>query len=156
MVNQRYCPFCGIAAKECCAHLALAVPGRDFVQCCINAAQAQKQWGNLCSRVRENHGWSGGASMDREDFTWLETAFCDRFLRELRWFGSMDHEWRTGPKLEQGGFYVLLWSKSPDRLWWELADNIDRQLSSLGTHTANAKSLPDLFLPQKWRQHFRA
>jgi hypothetical protein len=128
MVNQRHCPFCGVPAKQGCAHLALAVPGRDFVHCCVEASHARRQWQALCLHVRDDNARLGNGSMDREDFTWLETAFCDRFLRGLRWFGGMDHEWRTGPKLEQGGFYVLLWSRCPEKLWWELADNIDRQL----------------------------
>jgi len=38
----------------------------------------------------------------------------------------MDYEWRTGAKPEQGGFYVLLWSKEPQRLWWELQDELER------------------------------
>ena len=58
---------------------------------------------------------------------WLETAFCEEFLRGLRWFGSMDHEWRSGPKPEQGGFWVLVWSKNPQQLWWELRENLERK-----------------------------
>ncbi len=68
-------------------------------------------------------GWSGTGT----DFTWLETAFCDEFLKDLAWFGGMDHEWRSGPKPEQGGFWVLLWSKEPQRLWWELRDELERR-----------------------------
>ena len=64
---------------------------------------------------------------EHEDFTWLETAFCDKFLKRLAWFGELDYEWRSGPKPEQGGFWVLLWSKDPRRLWWELRDEIERQ-----------------------------
>ena len=58
---------------------------------------------------------------------WLETAFCDRFLKQLAWFGGMDYEWRSGPKIEQGGFWVLVWSKDPQRLWWELRDELERK-----------------------------
>ena len=70
---------------------------------------------------------AGEWSPEREDFTWLETAFCDEFLKQLSWFGGMDHEWRSGPKAGQGGFWVLLWSKDPQRLWWELRDEFERQ-----------------------------
>ncbi len=69
----------------------------------------------------------GEWSPEQDDIVWLETAFSNEFLRPLRWFGGMDHEWRSGPKLSQGGFWVLLWSKEPRRLWWELRDEFDRQ-----------------------------
>jgi hypothetical protein len=39
----------------------------------------------------------------------------------------MDYEWRTGPKPGQGGFWVLLWSKNPQRLWWELREDLERK-----------------------------
>jgi hypothetical protein len=39
----------------------------------------------------------------------------------------MDYEWRTGPKPGQGGFWVLLWSKDPQRLWWELREELERR-----------------------------
>jgi hypothetical protein len=39
----------------------------------------------------------------------------------------MDHEWRSGPRPEQGGFWVLLWSKNPQRLWWELREELERE-----------------------------
>jgi hypothetical protein len=101
------------------------------VQCCIEAAQAHRQWQTLCHSLRSQHRRLGAWSPDREDFTWLETAFCNKFLKDLRWFASMDHEWRTGGNIERGGFYVLLWSKSPARLWWELLDAIERELASI-------------------------
>jgi len=72
---------------------------------------------------REAREWSG----EHPDFTWLETAFCDEFLKQLTWFGGLDHEWRSGPKPEQGGFWVLLWSKDPRRLWWELHEELERK-----------------------------
>ncbi len=153
MVNQRHCPFCGTAAKLACAHLALAAPGRDFVQRCIDAAHAERQWKNLCAQVREQHHRTGSASRDCEDFTWLETAFCERFLKGLHWFGGMDHEWRTGPQLDNGCFYVVLWSKSPQHLWWELLDDIDRQLGGMSLLPISIKPEPELFAA--WRQ-FRA
>ncbi len=107
-----------------CPHLALAVEGRDFVRHCIERSQAEVPWRVLCQR-REQQRLFGTWSPQQEDFTWLETAFCQEFLKGLSWFDSMDHEWRSGPKTGQGGFWVLLWSKDPQRLWWELRDAIE-------------------------------
>ena len=45
----------------------------------------------------------------------------------LRWFGGLDHEWRSGPKPTEAGFWVLLWSRDPQRLWWELLDAFEQQ-----------------------------
>ena len=56
---------------------------------------------------------------------WLETAFCNEFLKNLRWFNGIDYEWRTVNRAERGGFWVLLWSKEARRLWWELRDEIE-------------------------------
>ena len=70
---------------------------------------------------------SGEWSPEREDYTWLETAFCEEFLKPLTWSGGMEHEWRSGAKPGQAGFWVLLWSKDPRRLWWELWDELERQ-----------------------------
>ncbi len=70
---------------------------------------------------------TGEWSPEREDYTWLETAFCEEFLKRLTWFGSMEYEWRSGPKARQAGFWVLLWSKNPRHLWWELRDEFERQ-----------------------------
>jgi hypothetical protein len=39
----------------------------------------------------------------------------------------LDYEWRTGPRPQQGGFWVLLWSKDPRQLWWQLREEIERQ-----------------------------
>ncbi len=122
MINQRQCPFCLMAATKGCAHLALAAEGRDFVRRCVELCHGQKQWRVLCQN-RVSDQWS----QEREDFTWLETAFCERFLKRLTWFGGMEHEWRSGSKPEQGGFWVLLWSKDPRRLWWELREEFERQ-----------------------------
>ncbi len=145
MIGQKYCPFCLMPAQHGCAHLALAVEARDFVRQCVDRCQGQTQWQNLC-RTRRGHLQSSGQwSPEREDFTWLETAFCDEFLRRLTWFGGMDYEWRTSSKPEQGGFWVLLWSKDPQRLWWELRDEFERQCS-LQTPTI-APSRYDRFLP---------
>lgn len=107
-----------------CAHLALAAEGRDFVARCVGLAQAQAQWGTLCHQHREMRRKAGAP--EQEDFMWLETAFCERFLKHLTWFGGMEYEWRSGPRPEQGGFWVLVWSKDSQRLWWELRDHIER------------------------------
>ncbi len=121
MINQRHCPFCRRPAIDNCNHLAVAVEGRDFVSRCIELCQAQALWRSLCQQRKE-----GQLS---DDFTWLETAFCDQFLKHLRWFGGMDYEWRTGPQLHKGGFWVLVWSKEPRRLWWELRDELEQRIT---------------------------
>jgi len=112
---------------EGCEHLALAAEGRDFVRRCVELCQGEKQWRALCE-VRHRHGLASGEwSPEREDYTWLETAFCEEFLKPLTWFGGMEYEWRSGATPAQGGFWVLLWSKDPRRLWWELWDEFERQ-----------------------------
>jgi len=80
---------------------------------------------------------------------WLESAFCDEFLKRLIWFGGIDYEWRTGPHEGQGGFWVLLWSKEPRRLWWELRDEFERQANKRPheTRPAPSSSAPWLFAP---------
>ncbi len=108
-----------------CRHLALAAEGRDFVRSCIERSQAEISWRLLCQQRSDQQRIAGMWSPQQDDFTWLETAFCEEFLRDLTWFDSMDHEWRTGPHPGQGGFWVLLWSKDPQRLWWELKDAIE-------------------------------
>lgn len=133
MINQRHCPFCKAPAARACAHLALAAEGRDFVRRCVELCEGQGQWRTLTARCGAGHHHNGGWSPEHDDFTWLETAFCNRFLKRLAWFGGMDHEWRSGPKLDQGGFWVLLWSKDPQRLWWELRDEFDRQIAQQST-----------------------
>jgi hypothetical protein len=129
MINQRHCPFCKAAAIEGCSHLALAVEGRDFVRRCIDKCHGESYWQILCQQNRDRQRLAGYASPEPADFTWLETAFCEQFLKHLRWFGAMDYEWRTGPRLEQGGFWVLVWSKAPERLWWELRDELEQKAS---------------------------
>jgi len=129
MINQRHCPFCKTPAADACEHLALAVEGRDFVRRCIELCDGQESWRVLCQQRREKNQ-VGGWPPSHEDFTWLETAFCEEFLSHLSWFGGMDHEWRSGPRPEQGGFWVLLWSKSPRRLWWELLEQLQRECDS--------------------------
>jgi hypothetical protein len=125
MINQKYCPFCKVAAIRGCEHLALAAEGRDFVRRCVELSHSELQWKVLCQQRREKQG--GVWSSFQDDFTWLETAFCEDFLKRLTWFGGMDHEWRSGPKPQQGGFWVLLWSKKTQQLWWELREEIERQ-----------------------------
>jgi hypothetical protein len=131
MIGQRYCPFCRVPAIQACSHLALAFEARDFVRGCVQSSAAEKAWRTLCALRLTQRRRSGEWSPEAEDFTWLETAFCEEFLKPLRWFGAMDYEWRTGPKPGEGGFWVLLWTKSPQRLWWELRDAFERQIQQL-------------------------
>jgi hypothetical protein len=130
MINQRSCPFCKAPAANGCSHLALAAEARDFVRSCIEACQGQALWRAFCQQYRDQQRLAGHSPPEQEDFMWLETAFCDRFLKHLHWFGGLDYEWRTGPKLEQGGFWVLLWSKEPRQFWWELRDDLERRTTS--------------------------
>src|SRR5690348_6712671 len=127
MINQRYCPFCKTAALRGCEHLALAAEGRDLVRRCVELSHGQVQWNLLCRQRQEKRRGVAAWSNDQDDYTWLETAFCEEFLKHLTWFGGMDHEWRSGAKPQQGGFWVLLWSKDPQQLWWELRDEFGRQ-----------------------------
>ncbi len=132
MINQRYCPFCRLPAAKGCSHLALAVEGRDFVRRCVEKSQGEIPWRVLCQRRRVQKLQAGVPSPQQEDFTWLETAFCEEFLKRLAWFGGMDYEWRSGPKPHEGGFWVLVWSKDPRRLWWELRDELERRMANDG------------------------
>ena len=126
-MNEKLCPFCHSRTAANCSHLALAVEGRDFVRRCVQASEAQGIWQTLCQSYHDELRRSGEWAPDREDFTWLETAFCERFLKSLHWFGGLDYEWRSGSDPAKGGFCVLLWSRDPERLWWELRDEIERQ-----------------------------
>ena len=127
MINEQHCPFCNTPALAGCEHLALAAEGRDFVRRCVELCQGEKHWRALGERRRSQRLVTGEWSPEREDYTWLETAFCDEFLKGLTWFGGMEYEWRAGPKPKQTGFWVLLWSKDPRQLWWELRDEFERQ-----------------------------
>ena len=127
MIDQQLCPFCRTPAVAGCEHLAVAAQGRDFVRLCVESCQGEKHWRTLCECRHRQGVASGEWSPEREDYTWLETAFCEEFLKRLRWFGGMEYEWRTGPKAAQSGFWVLLWSKDPQRLWWELRDEFEQQ-----------------------------
>lgn len=126
MMSRKHCPYCQTPALNGCAHLALAVEARDFVAQCVQLSHGERQWRTLRARRRDHLQRTGEWSPEQEDFTWLETAFCQEFLKPLRWFGGMDYEWRMGLKSGQGGFFALLWSKEPQRLWWELQDQLER------------------------------
>jgi hypothetical protein len=127
MIGQRHCPLCNEPALVYCRHLALAVEAREFIPRCVEKCQGERLWQTLCETRRAELRRQGEWSPEQEDFTWLETAFCHEFLRRMRWFGGIDYEWRSGPRLDQGGFWVLLWSKDPQRLWWELRDEFERR-----------------------------
>ena len=129
MIGRKHCPFCLTPALRGCEHLALAVEAREFVRRCVELCEGQIPWQDLCAFRRGELQRTGKWSPERDDFTWLETAFCAEFLKRLSWFGEMDYEWRTGSRPEQGGFWALLWSKDPKRLWWELRDEFERQCS---------------------------
>lgn len=127
MNRQKQCPFCKTPAMTGCDHLALAAEGRDFIRRCVESCQGQTQWRALCEWRHRQGVATGEWSPEREDYTWLETAFCEEFLKRLTWFGGMEYEWRSRPKSAEAGFWVLLWSKDPQRLWWELRDEFERQ-----------------------------
>ena len=112
--------------------MALAAEGREFVRRCIERCQGQGPWDTLCRQHRQATGRNGGSYGPPADFMWLETAFCERFLKALRWFGGMEHEWRGGARPEQAGCWVLLWSKDPQRLWWELRECLEHQTVQRG------------------------
>lgn len=127
MIDQRHCPFCSAPAVDECPHLALAVEARDFVRQCVELCHGQAQWRVLSNGGQGPADTTGGWSARQADYTWLESAFRDEFLHHLKWFGGMDYEWRSGPKPGQGGFWVLLWSKEPKQLWWELREELERK-----------------------------
>jgi hypothetical protein len=123
-----------------CSHLAVAIEGRGFVRRCVELCQGEKQWRAVCAARRKQRLVSGEWAPEQEDFTWLETAFCEQFLKHLRWFSGIDYEWRSGPRLQQGGFCVLLWSKDPQRLWWELRDEFERQATERKSPKSEART----------------
>jgi len=141
-----------------CKHLALAAEGRDFVRRCVEMCDGETPWRALCDWRRRQGLATGEWSPEREDYTWLETAFCEEFLKRLTWFGGMEYEWRADAKATQAGFWVLLWSKDPRRLWWELRDEFERQSkerrrtkagrprAEVGGPGARARSQPSLQL----------
>ncbi len=149
MLGEKKCPFCAAESAKQCRHLALATEARNFVRRCIELSQGERQWQRLCEARRAQLRSTGEWAPEREDFMWLETAFCDEFLKRLIWFGGIEYEWRTGPRPGQGGFWVLLWSKEPRRLWWELRDEFERQgnKAPAETRSASTKTGPWLFAP---------
>src|ERR1041385_2314986 len=150
MLGEKQCPLCSRDSSRVCQHLALAAEAREFVRRCVESSQANPQWQLLCESRRSSSRAGGEWSPEHEDFMWLETAFCREFLNHLRWFAGIDYEWRTGRRFEQGGFWVLLWSKEPRRLWWELRDEIETQTRALiSTSSAAGSSAggPWLFPP---------
>ncbi len=74
-----------------CPALRGAVPGREAMARPLRLASA-------AALV------TGEWSPEREDYTWLETAFCDEFLKRLSWFGGMEYEWRAGPRVHADRF----------------------------------------------------
>ena len=117
------CRYCRSRAAAGCEHLALAAAPGDFVRLCIEHADAPSAWRTLCEQN------------PRADFTWLETDFAERFLTALHWFGGVEYEWRRPDEATTAReLWVLLWSKNPQRLWWEL---YDRLTSAAAAETAS-------------------
>ena len=139
MIGEKLCPYCKARAGCGCAHLALAAEAREFVRRCVESCQGQRQFRALCAERLKQRRLNGDWTPERDDFIWLETAFCDEFLKGKAWFGGLDYEWRSGPKPEQGGFWVLLWSKDAQRLWWDLRDEFERQSHSVEHGTSLRK-----------------
>ena len=96
MINQKHCPLCKRPAMTGCEHLAVAAEGRDFVRRCVRVSQGEKQWRALCEWRHRQGLASGEWSPEREDYTWLETAFCEEFLKRLTWFGGMEYNGAPG------------------------------------------------------------
>ena len=92
MLSPKVCPYCHTLASRGCAHLAVAVEGRDFVRRCVELCQGARQWRAVCESRRRRGRVTGEWSPEQEDYTWLETAFCEVFLKRLRWFGSMEYD----------------------------------------------------------------
>jgi hypothetical protein len=109
----------------------------------------------LGEQRRRQRVLTGEWSPEREDYTWLETAFCEQFLKRLTWFGGMEYELRSGPKLNQAGFWVLLWSKDPRQLWWELRDEFERQ-AQVGQPKRGSSPKAAVRSPKADRRHERA
>ena len=118
MSSEAICPYCQARAAQSCGHLALSAAPGDFVILCVEQAAAQTQWKQFCQ------------AHPKADFTWLETSFGERFLKPLRWHGSVDYEWRTRTDSKTREQVVVLWSKDPRRLWWELNDQIAAELQT--------------------------
>lgn len=118
------CPYCQSPTATPCPHLALVTEPRDFVRRCIESCHGEAAWKRLC-RERE-----------KEDFTWLETAFAERFFKPLVWFGSVQQEWRKAAKSNHREPWLLLWSPNPQKFWWELHDKLEYQANIASFPTA--------------------
>jgi hypothetical protein len=81
MMQQKPCPFCHAPATRGCAHLAVAAEGRDFVRRCVELCQGERHWQAVCETRRRQGRLTGEWSPEQEDYTWLETAFCEAFLK---------------------------------------------------------------------------
>lgn len=114
------CPFCNAAARAGCNHLALAAPATEFIARCVEHCHAGPLWQQILKTDIYDR-WSGAG-----DFSWSEFAFCHRFLKLLRWFGAMEHQWRDDGRAHGREQFALLWSKDPRRLWWELRDYLEQ------------------------------
>jgi hypothetical protein len=128
MNEKRPCPYCAPAPNRECEHLAIAVKSQHFVTRCVQAAQAEALWERFCRRTREmqrEEGWG-----ELPDFTWIESAFCDEFLKRLEWFGEINYEWRdAGTGSGSGDLWAVVWSKDPQKMWWQLRDRLERHLA---------------------------
>src|SRR6266487_3858369 len=124
MTEGKYCPFCGAASARSCPHLALAARATEFVGRCIENCHGEASWQVLMNN-------RGNALLlyrfGSDDFLWLETSFSFQFLERLGLFGRMEYEWREGGRASVREMWVLLWSKQPQRLWWQLWDELERQ-----------------------------
>ena len=118
MKDPAICPYCRNPATKGCAHLALATAPRDFVWLCIEQSASTFDWRGICKRD------------ENADFLWLETAFCERFLKPLHWFGNLSYEWRERGSSATRDQLAILWSPSPRKLWWELRDHIEKYAHS--------------------------
>ncbi len=153
-MDQKLCPFCRTPSRRGCVHLALASDGPDFVRRCIDICHGHRPWEILCgdfggeeekpSRARER---AKGLAMRPFDFTWIETAFCDKFLKHLSWFRGLDHEWRTTSDGKQGGLWALLWSKDPQLLWCELLEELKQQADALSEEISEAQRWHPIYCP---------
>jgi hypothetical protein len=128
MSETKNCPFCKTPASQRCEHLALVVRSPQLIAHCVGAARAEDLWERYCQQTRSRQREESGGELP--DFTWLESSFCDEFLKRLEWFGQMTYEWRNAVPPEQGkDLWVWLWSKHPQRLWWQLRDKLEQHLA---------------------------
>lgn len=124
MTEGKVCPFCGAKAATGCAHLALAARATDFVERCVERCQGEWFW-QLLINNECNPLWLH--RFRKDDFLWLESSFSSQFMEPLVWFGRMEYEWREGGPASGREMWVLLWSKDPQRFWWNLRDELENQ-----------------------------